>query len=65
MVKTVSIAPFLVATSLQLQDLLDSARARLADYDGNPTAPGLDSAVEVRRDRRRAAGAGEKLEQKR
>src|SRR5690242_14175035 len=31
--------------------LLDSARARLARIDGTVTVPGLDSAVEVRRDR--------------
>ncbi|HEX9754707.1 MAG TPA: penicillin acylase family protein, partial [Gemmatimonadales bacterium] len=31
--------------------LLDSARARLAQLEGRLTAPGLDSAVEVRRDR--------------
>ncbi|HEX7024892.1 MAG TPA: penicillin acylase family protein, partial [Gemmatimonadales bacterium] len=31
--------------------LLDSARARLSPLDGDVTVPGLDSVVEVRRDR--------------
>src|SRR5437899_12341623 len=32
-------------------ELLDSARGRLAQIDGTTTGPGLDSVVEVRRDR--------------
>jgi penicillin amidase len=39
------------APSLAGQGLLDSARARLATLAGRVAVPGLDSAVEVRRDR--------------
>lgn len=41
----------LAAQAPTRSSLLDSARARLAQIDGSVTVPGLDSTVEVRRDR--------------
>ncbi len=40
-----------IAAPLRAQALTDSAKARLATIDGRTTVAGLDSAVEVRRDR--------------
>jgi penicillin amidase len=41
----------LAAASAEGQSLQDAAKIRLAQLDGNEAVPGLDSAVEVRRDR--------------
>src|SRR5207247_10892841 len=46
------VRPALLSAHLpSLAELLDSARGRLAQLDGTITVPGLDSVVEVRRDR--------------
>jgi len=48
----ITVALLSVGPSLRLSaQLLDSARTRLAKLEGEIRAPGLDSAVEVRRDR--------------
>src|SRR5437867_4028635 len=46
------VLPALLSAQLPSRaELLDSARGRLAQLDGTITVPGLDSVVEVRRDR--------------
>ena len=50
-VLTVVLVTALPAVRLWAQTLLDSAQARVAQYDGILGVAGLDSAVEVRRDR--------------